>query len=94
MLLTFQNGLPSVDNPYVFNGDFVDRGPSSVEVATILFASFVVYPNEVYLNRGNHEDHIMNMRYTSIQSPPTCVIVSDMVASKLYNLASHNIFSS
>ncbi|KAJ7393084.1 protein phosphatase, EF-hand calcium binding domain [Desmophyllum pertusum] len=31
-----KNGLPSAENPYIFN---------------------------VYINRGNHEDHIMNLRY-------------------------------
>ncbi|EPY77135.1 serine/threonine-protein phosphatase with EF-hands 1 [Camelus ferus] len=62
-LIFYKNGLPSVSNPYVFNGDFVDRGRNSMEVLMILLVSFLVYPNDLHLNRGNHEDFMMNMRY-------------------------------
>lgn len=61
--LSFQNGLPSPSKSYVFNGDFVDRGKQSLEILIVLFTFLLIYPKEVHLNRGNHEDHMVNLRY-------------------------------
>lgn len=54
-----ESGLPSASNKYIFNGDFVDRGPHGVEVFTILMALATAYPQSVVLNRGNHEDAVV-----------------------------------
>ncbi|KAL5232131.1 hypothetical protein ABZP36_030907 [Zizania latifolia] len=57
------NGLPSEENPYLFNGDFVDRGSFSVEVILALCAFKCLYPTGMYLARGNHESKNMNKIY-------------------------------
>lgn len=57
------NGQPGEDNPYVFNGDFVDRGSFSVETLMLLLAWKAAHPQFVHLSRGNHESHEMNVPY-------------------------------
>merc|ERR1719230_790392 len=58
-----KNGLPSEANPYLFNGDFVDRGSFSLEVILALFSWKLCYPKGVHLARGNHETKNMNKLY-------------------------------
>ncbi|KAI9836490.1 MAG: hypothetical protein M1838_005068 [Thelocarpon superellum] len=57
------NGSPSPAHAYLFNGDFVDRGSWSTEVALVLYAYKWLYPNAFFLNRGNHETDDMNRAY-------------------------------
>lgn len=57
------SGFPSPDHLYLFNGDFVDRGPYSVEVMLTLLSFKVLYPQQFYLSRGNHEFADLNKAY-------------------------------
>jgi len=57
------NGLPSETNPYLFNGDFVDRGSFSCEVIFTFLAMKLLYPNHFFMARGNHESKAMNKVY-------------------------------
>ena len=54
-------GIPGKNFRFVFNGDFVDRGPQQCEVLLTILYSFLLYPNRVFLNRGNHEDLSLNL---------------------------------
>jgi len=57
-------GMPGRDSTtFVFNGDFVDRGQHQLETVGLLLALKVLYPEKVYLIRGNHEDRLMNEKY-------------------------------
>lgn len=58
-----RNGPPSPSNPYLFNGDFVDRGSFSIEVLMTLLAWKLCYPDHFHMLRGNHETRNMNKIY-------------------------------
>ena len=57
------NGNPSETNPYLFNGDFIDRGSFSVEVVLTLLAWKAAYPKHMFMSRGNHESRNLNKLY-------------------------------
>ena len=48
---------------YLFNGDFVDRGPWSIEVVLLLLSYKLLHPNAFFMARGNHETEEVNKVY-------------------------------
>lgn len=57
------NGIPSPENPYLFNGDFIDRGSFSVEVIVTMLAWKATFPKHFFMSRGNHESKNLNKLY-------------------------------
>lgn len=56
-------GFPSEINPYLFNGDFVDRGSFSFENVMTLILVKLACPAALHMTRGNHETKNMNKLY-------------------------------
>ncbi|KLO12263.1 Metallo-dependent phosphatase [Schizopora paradoxa] len=56
-------GFPSENHIFLMNGDLVDRGAWSIEIIVTAFALKWLYPNRMFINRGNHETRCMNASY-------------------------------
>lgn len=52
-----------INTKYLFLGDYVDRGSSSLQVALAVCCAKLLCPTSVYLIRGNHESKDINATY-------------------------------
>ena len=48
---------------YLFLGDYVDRGSYSLEIVVLLVSMMALFPDSVFLLRGNHEIQTINSLY-------------------------------
>mmetsp|Transcript_36929 Transcript_36929/g.86929 ORF Transcript_36929/g.86929 Transcript_36929/m.86929 type:complete len:933 (+) Transcript_36929:129-2927(+) len=62
LLVLQRHGPPSDKVAYLLNGDVADRGDNSVEIFVVVLIYKLLYPNRVFLNRGNHENHDINRK--------------------------------
>jgi diadenosine tetraphosphatase ApaH/serine/threonine PP2A family protein phosphatase len=62
LLMLHNYGFPSSEKrpSYIFNGDWADRGAHQLEVICLVFSMKALFPEKVWLVRGNHEDSAQN----------------------------------
>jgi predicted phosphodiesterase len=53
---------------FIFVGDYVDRNPFDLENLTLITAFRLLFPDNVILLRGNHEDRLINTHYGFINN--------------------------
>lgn len=59
----FLNEKKYLNFKFIFLGDYIDRGPKSIEVLLFLFSIKMISPKRYILLRGNHEVSKVNKKY-------------------------------
>lgn len=92
MHIIHENGEPEVDKSgrispqYLFNGDFVDRGAYGPEVLLAIYCLKLLFPDGVFLNRGNHEDFQQNNKPDNGFCHSHCTRAWGQFAEEMYHL--------
>jgi serine/threonine-protein phosphatase PP1 catalytic subunit len=63
LLKFLSQGGPADQTKYLFLGDYVDRGPHSIETITTLLCLKQLHPQNIFLLRGNHETRDISRLY-------------------------------
>lgn len=63
LLRLFDYGGYPPSNNYLFLGDYVDRGKQSIETICLLMVYKILYPENFFMIRGNHEAQTVNQLY-------------------------------
>lgn len=68
-LLTYETNFwstapGSISGKFVFLGDYVDRGQQSLEVFLYLISMKCLFPDQIYMLRGNHETRSIQRDYS------------------------------
>jgi len=94
LLHLFHWGFPEANGgpTLIFNGDWADRGKHQLEVVCLVFALKVVFPQSVWLVRGNHEDDFQNqaMDHTGFGAH-CCQRLGDSIGGRIFT-AIHKAF--
>jgi len=75
----------SPDVKIIFDGDYVDRNLYDLENLTLITAFFLLYPNNVVMLRGNHEDQTINRYYGFYRNLKDYFIIQDRI-DEIYGL--------
>lgn len=63
LLRIFEAGGFPPDTSYLFLGDYVDRGRNGLDCTALLLTLKLLYPDRIFLLRGNHECEAINRVY-------------------------------